>query len=373
MLFKKKFTKKFSYKKWALVFTFFGLSITWFIVLFNYIVDPYQIYRKTSLYTFQETNQRYMNVGFAKNYPYQTLFLGSSMIENFYLDDIKQYKEFPKPIKLAFEGGRTYEISALLNVALTNNPNLKNVVIGLDLVAFNGEAMHNYKISMPSYLYNNSIIDDTPYLLNFTIFKKSLKTLQHPYNAKKVEEKLNSLYNWEKKYTTAFTLQNVYNSYNFHLKNALKAKKEQPNKYKNDNSSKTLKDNFKNTLLKQIKAHPKINFYLFYTPNSILQYKLLEKSGTLKNYIELKRYIFESTKDLQNVKIYDFQVAKNIVTNLHNYKDTGHYSAKINSWILQQMSQGNYLLTNKNINTYLKQFYLQTVEYKMLPLQKNKK
>lgn len=49
-----------------------------------------------------------------------------------------------------------------------------------------------------------------------------------------------------------------------------------------------------------------------------------------------------------NVTIYCFQDAPEIVTNLDNYMDSIHFSPAINKWMLDQMVQGNDRLTIDN-------------------------
>ena len=51
---------------------------------------------------------------------------------------------------------------------------------------------------------------------------------------------------------------------------------------------------------------------------------------------------------LDNVFLYDFQIAKEITHNLNNYKDLTHYSQDINYWIIDQIRYNNFHLTPEN-------------------------
>ena len=347
------------YKQWTkkLITTVFAtLSI---ITITNFIVDPFQIYRQAHFYTFKAQDQRYLNIGLAKNYPYETLLIGSSMVETISLQDIKQYGSFSKPIKLTFEGGHLKEITSLLQLAITNNKNLKTIIIGVDLFAFSAPTEPIY---IPTYLYNSYIYDDVYYLLNFKVFSKSLQNITVPYDKAKLSETLNTLYSWQPTFQNSFTLQNVYNSYCFH-KNLVD--KEDKINYLRHNNRQVLQNNFSFLLLPILKQNPNIQFYLFYTPSSILSFKLLQQEGGLREYQELKRYIFEHTKSLTNVKIYDFQIADEIILNLHNYKDIGHYNQNVNKWILKQLQNNTYLVTSNNIDSFLNKFYYQPKKYRI--------
>ena len=50
-----------------------------------------------------------------------------------------------------------------------------------------------------------------------------------------------------------------------------------------------------------------------------------------------------------------------LICNLDNYRDKEHYISEINSYILEQMSQGNYEITAQNKEThmdFMREFYL---------------
>ena len=96
--------------------------------------------------------------------------------------------------------------------------------------------------------------------------------------------------------------------------------------------------------------------------------KKLKIENQLKNYLLLKKHIFESTKQLTNVEIYDFQIAKNVTHNLDNYMDNNHYSNLINTWIIKQIKNKNYLVDEGNISTYLNLMREQVDEYDLTTL-----
>ena len=58
-----------------------------------------------------------------------------------------------------------------------------------------------------------------------------------------------------------------------------------------------------------------------------------------------------------NIELYSFCNNFELVCDLNNYKDAGHYSEKINSQILVWMKNGDYKLTEENCENYLKEIY----------------
>ncbi|WP_321470551.1 hypothetical protein [Halarcobacter sp.] len=345
------------YKFWVFLFVsifFGGLGI---LVLFNYIVDPFQQYRKASFYSFMSDKPRYLNAGLAKNYDYDSVLIGSSMVENFYAKDIEKYLGFKKVIKLATRGGTIYEEMKTLETAI-NNQDVKNILFGFDLYAFSLIAQPvELNSKFPEYLYDDDIFNDIIYLLNFSVLKNSFESLLKPYNKDKIDESLNSLYSWQNEYRSNFTLSNYkqqFQSLYFMRNNSLNSQLFEFN---------SLKEKFDNVFLPVIEKNKDKNFYIFYPPYSIGQYKIMELSNYFDNYLKFKKYVFNKLKKYENIKIYDFQLAKDVTHDLKNYKDTTHYSEDVSLWILKQISQNNYLINSDNIDIYIKKLDQQTKKY----------
>ena len=69
-----------------------------------------------------------------------------------------------------------------------------------------------------------------------------------------------------------------------------------------------------------------------------------------------------------NIRFYAFDNNFDLVCNLDNYRDPGHYGEWVNSWILEQFQSDEYLLTQDNYRDYLaeiRQFYT-TFDYTSL-------
>ncbi len=349
-----------TYSKWikTLFVTLFIFSS--FIVGVNYTIDPLQQYRISSFYPiyFEINKQRYLNAGLAKNYDYDSIVLGTSHTENFIISEIRNTLEFKKPIKLCISGGSAKEQSVTLQTAIVNNKNIKNIIWGLDIFSFKGkETRVNYgKKSFPMYLYDQNILNDYRYLLSFETVIKSFDALWYPHIKSQNNPKFdyNRMYEWQNQ--KLFTLNNV-------LKSWKKIMKYYDSCEKNEYTLEAFKSSFNFNFLNIIKDNPQINFKIFFPPYSILHFKVLEKEEMLKDIFEFKKYIFKSIGNLSNVKIYDFQIEKNITHNLHNYKDLTHYNQKINTLILEQIKENNYLLTKKNINESIENLKEQIENY----------
>ncbi|WP_459815033.1 hypothetical protein [Campylobacter concisus] len=270
--------------------------------------------------------EMYLNAGLIKNYDFDSIVIGSSMTQNFILDEVKYYLGFDKPIKLTLAGGNIIEYNTFLTNAI-NKKNVKNILFGLDIFSLDTKESR-----LPQYLYDESIINDLRYVVNLDTFKRSVvypifSILSNPYHPR---FNFNLMYQW----------QHVNSDNDFSEKKLLEQfKKNNINFRNNGDQEKIFRErinNFNILFLDIIKNNKNINFYIFYPPYSILSYKAMD-SENLRFFIKIKEYINDALLKYDNVKIYDFQDNSEIITNLNNYKDLTHYHQKINSWILKEM------------------------------------
>jgi len=327
-------------KKFIGLMALFSFLITVFIGLINYIVDPFQQYRVNTFYpiSYDGDKQRYKNGGFAKNFSYDSLILGTSMTENFILDEVEEKLNFKKVIKLSLSGGSAKEQSITLQTAINNNKNLKNILWGLDTFIFVGKPdnLSYGEDSFPFYLYDSNKLNDYKYLLSINTLKESWQAVLNPYLISKnrlIYEK-NKMYQWQHNFQNSFTQENVQNAWE---------NREEFLDFESDKQTFTyMKNSFDKNFLEIIKNNPQIHFKIFFPPYSFLTFKVFEERNQITDVINFKEYVSSSLLDCKNVDIYDFQTANEITTNLSNYKDLTHYHQKINSWILQQMKENKY-------------------------------
>ena len=88
--------------------------------------------------------------------------------------------------------------------------------------------------------------------------------------------------------------------------------------------------------------------------------------GRLNTILKFKEYMFNKLITLENVSLYDFQIAKEITHNLNNYKDLTHYSQNISFWIIDQISNGAFLVTTDKKSQRLLELREQANQYKII-------
>lgn len=346
----------FSYKKNI----FFVFSIVFILLVLTattvFLIDPLQHYRKAKFYKIYSFEERYLSWGLLKNYNYDSILVGTSMTENFrknYVDNDLNLDI----LRVPFSGSSAHEENLIIQYALENQQ-LSTIVYGLDLFSFRGDEtrLRHGEGSLPLYLINDKTLDDFKYLLNIDIFfKDNLKILLSNFlGLKKDKIDFNKFWNWDYKYK--FSKELCIKSYKESLKQNSK------DNYKIEE----LKKSFDYNILSLYKKNPNLKFEIFFPPYSILTWKYWEHKKYLQNMLEFKEYIMRQSVKYNNVKIYDLQISKYITHDLNNYKDLSHYSGKINKWIIKQMKDDNYLVTENNIDEYLKKLKKQIENYEPL-------
>jgi len=82
--------------------------------------------------------------------------------------------------------------------------------------------------------------------------------------------------------------------------------------------------------------------------------------GTLERQIEAQRIAMSLMLGCANIKLFSFSENTGLTTDLSNYKDAVHYSPEVSSELLQWMKDGDYQVTEDNMEELLsfeKKFY----------------
>lgn len=305
----------------------------------NFIIDPLQQYRKAQFYKPIYDNERYLNPGLAKTYDYKQVIIGTSMTENFILSDTKEILGFSKPIKFCMSGATAYEMKIMLDSAYKHHK-IDAVIYGLDFFSLTGKTTSLFygDGSLPLYLYDDNLFNDYRYLLSLDTFNFFANSLILSKSDPMFD--FNRMYQW----------QHDFNESDFNGSDRLMEWKRKdgfnPDYFDQEYSIESMKANVDANLITVVQNHPETTFYFFYPPYSILAFKDMQSKGWLDTAKELKQYIFNQLAPYPNVKIYDFQVSREVVCNLDNYKDLLHYHQRINTWMLQQIKNENYLTEN---------------------------
>lgn len=338
-------------KKWFKKCIGMLIGLLMAVALVAVIVDPYFHFHKPfSFLSYRLYEERYVNDGISRNFDYDAVITGTSMAQNFKPSEMDALLG-TKSVKEPFSGAGYQELSQNLERALLRNKELKTVLWALD---YNG-LLRDYDWQQyeeyPTYLYDENPFNDVRYVFNKSIFyhgvfpnvvmslKKEASTSMDEYSAWKHETGLRHI-------MLSYDRENV----------SIPKEKEF-----GEEERKLVTQTIQYNIIDLVNQYPETEFILFYTPYSICYWDALKIKGTIIKQTEAEKYATEMLLQCPNVKLYNFFDQYDVICNTDYYNDDGHYSAEINSRILEWIAQGNGLLTSENYLQRLneeQEFYL---------------
>ena len=330
-------------KKWMyLLLVVFGISMICFAGTMYYL-DPLLRYGKESeSLTYYEYSEMYSNPGIARHYSYDSVMVGTSMIEN---TDVDLCDELlgTNMIRLPYSGGTSYNMKTILDICFESNNEIKSVYWELDeFQLLNSSTEPIYPL--PTYLYESSHVKDLQYLLNLDIFyhyglKSILGTLQG--NVQSAERRGIELYgNFGREQTLA--------SY------ARPEKSSNVVEFEGSRQQERVQANMEN-ILGLVKKHPETEWNFFMVPFSVLYWDAELRNGTFDVTMECVKYALGELVKYDNVNVYFYHCEEEVITNLDNYKDYSHYGNWINDEITKWIAQEKNLLTQENYVEYIEE------------------
>lgn len=303
-----------------------------------YLTDPLLHYgTENGTFTYYEYGEMYSNPGIAKHYTYDSVMVGTSMIEN---TDVDLCDELfgCKMVRLPYSGGTTYNMKTILDICFASENEIKTVYWELDEFQIYGSATEP-RYPLPEYLYSFNYADDLSYLLNLDIF--------YHYGVNNV---LGTLRGEEQSAERrGITLTGTFGA------DATLAGYSRPEKssfvrdFESSGLSAKIDENLCN-IEGLISSNPETEFVFFMPPFSVLYWDKEIQNGTFESTMDGVEYALKRLLEHENVKIYFYQGEKDIITDLDNYKDYSHYGSWINDTVTQYISEGRGRITVGNLS-----------------------
>ncbi len=333
-----------------------GLTICMLVLIggFVVVIDPFFHYHgPLSSLDYDLHSEWYQNDGIARNFDYDTVLTGTSMIEMTKTSEIDEIFGV-NSIKIPYGGGSYAQIDALVKQATESNPNLKLVIRGLDfnrLVTDTVDAVRG-DAPFPEYLYNNNLFDDVQYILNKdVILNEAVATL---------------VYTNQGNITTAFDDYALWKgSYEYGI-NAVLAGHAVDNERIDsvpfdETEFKLIEANIQENVIATAESHPNIEFYYFIPPYSIYAFDNYDRVGELEKVIEYHERVMAMILEVPNIKLYSFMDLYDVIENPDNYRDEYHYGMWVNTQLIQYLKNGEHMVTKDNFDSYcseIENYYL---------------
>ena len=339
-------------KKWTLVSLSLALTIVILFGTMTYYLDPLLQYGKDGgILTYREYGEIYCNPGIAKNYEYNAVFLGSSMVENANVSELDKLFDC-KTVKLPYSGGSSYNHKKILEICYESGNEIDKVFWALDEYAFTTDK-DTPRYPLPEYLYDYNNFNDLSYLLNLdTFYFYTIKNVFGTVTGK--EQIMMRDGSW-------CADESIYNKDNALA--SVSYPRESKDSLGKDYYSKNLKENLECNILPFVKEHTETDFYFYMVPYSISYWYMSKQDGKLESEIHILQTVVEELLKYDNVKVFFFQDEDEIITNLDNYKDYTHFKPSINSYMSNQMANNLNELTLDNYKNRIASFYQYLLDF----------
>lgn len=326
MISEQKFIKRFFIKTLLLLALVIGTVV---------LMDPfYQYHKPLPGLKSVLTDKEYQCIGTLRNFDYNSLIVGSSVVENYnnyWFDEGFNCQT----IKAVRSYGATADLCYLLDIAYESH-DLEYVFYNIDPSSLFADTQTTYESTgCPMYLYDTSFFNDVPYLLNKDVLFEKIPhmlalSLQDDYDE-------GDSYNWAKQeYFGADSAIGMYSR----VSSVTPMKEETLH-------AKALEGNIE-LLTSMVEAHPETTFKFFFSPYSMLWWDNVYRTGERDAYLYDEEQAIAALLSFDNVEIYFYQDAEEIITNLNLYMDTIHFSREINHEICNRLIAGEDRLTSAN-------------------------
>lgn len=351
-------------KIWLMTFAAIGILAGVLVSSMTAYVDPYFHYHKplTDRYYYVLSNQRSQNDGITKNFIYDGILTGTSMMENARTSEADRIFGGTS-IKVCYSGGMFKEINDNLRTALETHPGVRYVVRCLDRYKINAdkdakrEDLGNY----PTYLYDSNLFNDVEYTLNRDVIYNTI------YGMEEAREEGS-----EPGITSFDDYSRWMNSFTFGSGTVLQTPVDTDDTFMNgftvadvqesltDEERELIRENVKQNVTDLADEYPNTEFYYFLPPYSAAFWGNYLMKGLFYKQAEMEDLMISMIVPHKNIHLFAWN-RFDLFDDLNNYKDTNHYGEWINSWMLVQMKNDSGRLTEDNYREYMdkwKEHYL---------------
>lgn len=309
-------------------------------------MDPYMFLGTQPKPYIYIPNERFQIPGMARHEEYDTVILGTSMIENFserYASERLKANVIRLPINASYVTEQKY----VLDIALKYH-DIKTVLWAVDYRTVDirhGDIYSKNNVVFPKYMYDENPINDWRYIINHNNFYFALKQYRmrktgiNPFNYFITDREVLNTWNWK-----TFSRQLIINDY----KDLYEGRKSVYDKI-NNLPTELVKETIDKDLIGTIRKYPNTRFVLFFAPKSILWFKLLDQMGILEKKLEVLTYVVDEAVKLPNVEIYNFQNQFQLTENLDIYLDITHYNNTANQFMIDAIAEKKLLTNSESI------------------------
>ena len=332
-------------RRWILGFFAVVLAAVLVLSAAAYAIDPFLQFRaKDNTYLLRGW---FVDSGLVRNYDYDTLIIGSSMVQNF---DMELWREKlgGKPLHIGMGAISAREISELVNIAYDSHKADKYYIC-VDQYLFSTESDNTH---FPAHLLRTDLLSRLRYLLSYEVWFRYIPVdivyrildLLHVELPEKYENKksIDKLGDWRLDFPPGTVGREAVLRYYSKGQYSVSA-------VNTENLSERMKkriDHFLDTF-----SYVRGEHVFFFPPYSSLFWCDAQSEGYYSFYQSVKGYFAEQAMQ-RGAAVYDFQGA-DCTLDLDNYRDTSHFLPVVSDWIIDCFARGDCRMTKDNIPAML--------------------
>lgn len=335
--------KKYTSKKYLIAFAISTIIALLGIALAGYIIDPFFQFRVNNNNRYI-LNPRLVNGGLAKNYNYNTVLLGSSMVQNYNMSILRDNHPEMKPVKLSSGGMNISEMEYMYS--FINMEQTQNIIINIDVALFNQFGIGN---RYPKYLYDDGILNKLKYLYGYetwiqyipadigmTLYFKTKKDIPLTY---KLKTSIDDIGN-----------NSIDMQYNADVVKAQYTSGISVSPQVLENIKPRIEATLDSLLTKlEIEKNKDITYTFLFSSYSALYWYHAKKQSYYEPFMDFVYYFNKSVERYNNTRIAFFYDREEIL-DLNYYSDITHFGPVLSDSILQNVYNPKYELNSLNID-----------------------
>ncbi|NND54127.1 MAG: hypothetical protein HKN56_04050 [Gammaproteobacteria bacterium] len=330
-------------------------------------IDPYHVWHDNGPAAGRYSeNQRYETPGHIRRYVEcedcggATVLIGTSVSENTTLDDLRDATGNERAVRLIIEGSYPIEHRHVLQRALSSG--------NVDEVWW--EIYRNYSLpeyaefpgdgSFPTALYNNTLLDDHTYLLNHGVVMHGIRILT---GSAELSDDVGTLNRWHEDaidiaryqwWSEAETVRLISERVDPRLQ-------EWAGTTPDPDHPAPAYDEF---IVPFVEQWPDVRFRFYIPPVSLIRHGV-GVGDLLAGELALRGRLAELAAQRDNVTLYAFDQYEPLVSDMAYYKDSGHYTASVNRWMLERMvaEDPRFIVTPDNVEAQRQWLWRNAVEH----------
>ena len=319
-------------KRWALFVLAALLAGLAACAALTYAVDPFEQYRESAILPLYD-QESYNNPGIAKNYDYDAVILGTSMVEMSNPSVIDACFGV-RSVKLPMRGSHTaqmgWQLEHVFAAKEKRGETLRLAILAVDAYSLMGPVDDDEEII--EYLWNDDPLDDVRYLLNRDVLLVKIPRMLKNIG-KSTATKRDDMYKWT---DVTFSAQSVYDT------TPVSPQKEMTDpEYRLERSTANLTQH----IVRHVQAHPETTFLIYMPPYSVGYWYLMTRGGLSEQQFRSRARVCELLLEYPNVQIYDFSSRVEWITDLDEYFDYSHHSSAVSDAVMRAMAAGENRVT----------------------------